>query len=136
MAGIDANLDDLQSDIEAFTRTADLLHSDAAGFSETLKHVKNAPVIESLVRRVAELRISARDQRGGAGTARNRLTIEGRTEVFAGYSDRRRGIGRRPVSTLTSGDATTHPPSIAAASVLFLNNRTTEAALSSAPVHT
>lgn len=64
MAGIDANLDDLQSDIEAFTRTADLLHSDAAGFSETLKHIKNAPVIESLVRRVAELRISARDQRG------------------------------------------------------------------------
>jgi uncharacterized coiled-coil DUF342 family protein len=62
MAGIDANLDDLQSGIEASSRTADVLHSDAASFAETLKHIRNAPVIESLVRRAAELQVAARDQ--------------------------------------------------------------------------
>src|SRR5437762_13177045 len=64
MAGIDANLDDLQSGIEASLRTADALHSDAAGVADTLKQISNAPAIESLVRRAAELQVSARDQRG------------------------------------------------------------------------
>ena len=63
MAGINANVDDLQSGIEASCRTADALHSDAAGFSQTLSWIKGAPVIESLVRRAAELQVAARDQR-------------------------------------------------------------------------
>jgi predicted AlkP superfamily phosphohydrolase/phosphomutase len=74
MAGIDANLDDLQSGIEASTRTADVLHSDAAGFAQTLKYIKNAPVIESLVRRAAELQVSARDQRGVIQELREAIT--------------------------------------------------------------
>jgi hypothetical protein len=64
MAGIDANLDDLQSGIEASSRIADALHSDAAGFAEVLKQIRNAPVIESLLRRAAELQVAARDQHG------------------------------------------------------------------------
>jgi len=64
MGGIDANLDDLQSGIEASLRTADALHSDASGVADTLKRISNAPPIESLVRRAAELQVSARDQRG------------------------------------------------------------------------
>ena len=61
-AGIDANLDDLQSGIEASSRVADALHSDAAGYCQALKWIKDAPAIESLVRRAAELQVSARDQ--------------------------------------------------------------------------
>jgi predicted AlkP superfamily phosphohydrolase/phosphomutase len=62
MAGIDANVDDLQSGIEASCRTADALHSDAASFAQALSWIKGAPVIESLVRRAAELQVAARDQ--------------------------------------------------------------------------
>jgi len=64
LAGIDANIDDLQSAVEASSRTADALHSDAAGFSQTLRWIKDAPAIESVVRRAAELQVSARDQSG------------------------------------------------------------------------
>ena len=64
LAGIDANIDDLQSAVEASSRTADALHSDAAWFSQTLKWIKNAPAIESVVRRAAELQVCARDQTG------------------------------------------------------------------------
>jgi hypothetical protein len=64
MAGIDANLDDLQSGIEACSRGADSLHDDAAGFAQALKRIRNAPVIGSLVKRAAELQACVRDQRG------------------------------------------------------------------------
>jgi prefoldin subunit 5 len=64
LAGIDANIDDLQSSIEASSRTADALHSDAAEFSQALKRIKDAPAIESVVRRAAELQVCARDQNG------------------------------------------------------------------------
>src|SRR5438034_11543671 len=64
LAGIDANLDDLQSAVEASSRTADALHSDAAGFSQALKWIKDAPAIESVVRRAAELQVCTRDQGG------------------------------------------------------------------------
>lgn len=50
--------------VEASSRTIDVLHSDAAAFAKVLKQIRNAPVIESLVRRAAELQLSARDQRG------------------------------------------------------------------------
>ena len=63
MVVIDASLDDLQSGIEASSRIADMLHSDASEFAHALKQIRNAPVIESLVRRAAELQVSARDQR-------------------------------------------------------------------------
>lgn len=63
MAAIDVNLDDLQSGVEASSRAADALHTDAAGFNKILKRFKNVPLIGSLVRRAAELQACARDQR-------------------------------------------------------------------------
>jgi hypothetical protein len=74
LAGIDATIDDLQSAVEASSRTADALHSDAAGFSQILKWIKDAPAIESVVRRAAELQVSVRDQGGVIQDLREAVT--------------------------------------------------------------
>ena len=64
LAGIDANLDDLQAGAEACTRAAEALHTDAAKYHKILKQIKNAPFIRSLMKRLGELEVSARDQEG------------------------------------------------------------------------
>ena len=64
LAGIDANLDDLQAGIEACARTAEALHTDAAKYHKILKQIKNAPFIRSLMKRLGELEVFARDQEG------------------------------------------------------------------------
>ena len=63
MAGIDANLDDLQSGLEACLRAADALHTESAKFDAILKQIEDAPVIGSLVRHAADIQACARDQR-------------------------------------------------------------------------
>jgi hypothetical protein len=64
LAGIDANLDDLQAGIEACARAAEALHTDAIKYDKILKHIKNAPFIRSLLKRLGELEVFARDQEG------------------------------------------------------------------------
>ena len=63
MATIDANLDDLQSSVEACSRAARALHTSAASFDKILRRIKNAPLIATLARRALELQLGARDQR-------------------------------------------------------------------------
>jgi hypothetical protein len=93
LAGIDANIDDLQSVVEASSRTADALHSDAAGYCQALKWIKDAPVIESVVRRAAELQVCARDQSGVIRELREAIT---RLQEELQFS--KRGLGP-PVSS-------------------------------------
>jgi len=64
LAGIDANLDDLQAGAEACVRAVEALHTDAAKYHKILKHIKNAPFIRSLMKRLGELEEFARDQEG------------------------------------------------------------------------
>ena len=64
LAGIDANLDDLQAGVEASARAAESLHADAAKFDKILKRIKSVPFVGSLLKRASELEVFARDQEG------------------------------------------------------------------------
>jgi len=64
LAGIDANLDDLQAGVEACARAAGSLHPDAAKFDKILKRIKSVPFVGSLLERASELEVFARDQEG------------------------------------------------------------------------
>jgi len=59
MAGIDANLDDLQAGVEASSRAADILQRDTTKFNGGLK----APLLRAVLRHVKELQECTRDQR-------------------------------------------------------------------------
>jgi hypothetical protein len=67
MAGIDANLDDLQSGMEASSRAADSLYTDTTKLNGLLK----APLLRSFVRHLHELRACARDERAAFQELRN-----------------------------------------------------------------
>jgi len=73
MAGINASLDDLQSGVEACSRAAVALHTNAAGFGEILKRIKTVPLIGLLVKRAADLQACARDQRGALRELRHAI---------------------------------------------------------------
>ena len=100
LAGIDANLDDLQAGIEACARTAEALHTDAAKYHKILKQIKNAPFIRSLMKRLGELEVFARDQEGTLQELRERIdrlqdglragSFEARSPRLATAADRRR----------------------------------------------
>jgi len=70
MAGINANLDDLQSGIEACSRAADTLQTDTTKFNGFL----NAPLLGAIVRHVKELQSCARDQRAAMQELRDGIT--------------------------------------------------------------
>lgn len=70
MAGIAANLDDLQSGIEACSRAADTLHTDTTRFNGFL----NAPLLRAVVRHVKDLQACARDQRAAMQELREGIT--------------------------------------------------------------
>lgn len=91
MAGIDANLDDLQSGIEASARAADTLHTDTTKFNGML----NAPLLRAVVRHVKDLQACARDQR-------------------AAMQELREGISRLQEELKRSNGAVRPPPFIAA----------------------
>jgi hypothetical protein len=59
MAGIDANLDDLQSGMEACARASDALQIDTTKFDGLL----SAPLFRSVLQHVKDLQSCARDQR-------------------------------------------------------------------------
>ena len=73
LAGIDANLDDLQAGVEACARAAEALHTDAAKYHKILKHIKNAPFIRSLMKRLGDLEVFAHDQEGTLQELRERI---------------------------------------------------------------
>lgn len=82
LAGIDANLDDLQASVEACGRAAESLHADAEGFDTILKGSRNRPAAQSLVRHVDELQSWIREQQGvlkelREGIARSRQEMMG-----------------------------------------------------------
>jgi hypothetical protein len=65
MAGIDANIDDLQSGIEAGRRVANRLEHAAEDFNRLMdKRLKNADLVGTLARHARELQACARDQCG------------------------------------------------------------------------
>jgi prefoldin subunit 5 len=100
LAGIDANLDDLQAGVEACARAAEALHSDAAKYHTILKHIKNVPFIRSLMKRLGELEEFARDQEGTLQELREHVdrlqeglrvgSFEASTPGVATAGDRRR----------------------------------------------
>jgi hypothetical protein len=59
MAGIDANIDDVQAGAEACSRAANTLIEDTSKFNGLLKD----PLLRSVMRHVKELHACARDQR-------------------------------------------------------------------------
>jgi hypothetical protein len=59
MAGIDANLDDLQAGIEAGTRAARTLQADTTKFNGSL----GTPLLRDVLRHIKDLQACARDQR-------------------------------------------------------------------------
>jgi hypothetical protein len=69
LAGIEANLDDVQAGAEATSRAADTLIADAAKFSGLV----NGPLIRSVARHVKQLRACARDQRRALEELRNSI---------------------------------------------------------------
>lgn len=87
MANIDANLDDLQSGVEAGSRAADALLIDTTRFNGLLK----APLLRSVVRQVKKLQACARDQR-------------------AALQELRDSIGRLQQELKRSKDAVSPPP--------------------------
>jgi len=70
MTGIDANLDDLQSGIEAGSRAADTLQTDTTKFDG----VVNAPLLRDVVRHVKDLQGCADDQRAAMHELREGIT--------------------------------------------------------------
>src|SRR5438552_15667787 len=59
LAGIDANLDDLQASIEACSRAANALQTDTTNCTGWLK----GPLLRPVVRHVRDMQACARDQR-------------------------------------------------------------------------
>jgi len=69
MATLDANLDDLQSGIEACSRAADTLRTDTTKFNGLLK----SPLLRAVVRHVKDLQALSRDQRAAMRELREGL---------------------------------------------------------------
>ena len=67
MAGIDANLDDLQAAMEASSRAADALQIDTTKFDGRLR----APLLRSVLQHVKDLQSCAQDQRAAMQELRN-----------------------------------------------------------------
>ncbi len=59
IAHIDANLDDLQSGLEACSRAAETLHTDTTKFID----LASTPLLRAVTRHVTDLQAVARDQR-------------------------------------------------------------------------
>ena len=69
MANIDANLDDLQSGVEASSRAADTLFADTTKFNG----LADAPLLRAVVRHVKNQQACARDQRAALTELRDNI---------------------------------------------------------------
>jgi len=102
MAGIDTNLDDLQSGVEACTRAARTILRDAAAVDLRVSKLKQLPDLTGvLVRRAKELQACVFDQSGALRELRQNIALL-RSELElstarrnGGEGDRRRNDDRR-----------------------------------------
>jgi len=98
MAGIDTNIDDLQSGVEACTRAAHTIQSDAAAVDRQVStRIERADLIGVLVKRAKELQACALDQSGALRELRQNVALL-RAELKLKSSStvqRRRRVGNR-----------------------------------------
>jgi hypothetical protein len=72
LSGIDTNLDDLESGVDAGSREADHIQKAAAGFERLhLKTLQSADLLGTLVRHSKELQACVADQRAALQELRN-----------------------------------------------------------------
>jgi hypothetical protein len=110
MAGIDTNLDDLQSGVEACTRAAHTIQSDAEAVDQQVsKLIEHADLIGLLVGRAKELQVCALDQSGAlrelrqnVAVLRAELKLSNTAQRRSGTSDRRRGNSKNRDSASSS----------------------------------
>ena len=88
LTGIDTNIDDLESGVDAGSREADHIEKAAAGIERLqLKTLESADLLGRLVRHAKELKACVRDQRAALQELRNtmaRLRDELRGSSLAG----------------------------------------------------
>jgi len=104
MAGIDTNLDDLQSGVEACTRAAQTIQIDAAAVDQQIsKLIEHADLIGVLVRRAKELQMCVLDQSGALRELRQNIDLmrvelqpSSTAQRRGGAGDRRRRNGKDP----------------------------------------
>jgi hypothetical protein len=70
IASIDANLNDLQSGLEACSRAAEILHIDTTKFTD----LANRPLLRAVTRHVKDLQAVARDQRMALAELRDTIS--------------------------------------------------------------
>lgn len=95
MAAIDTNIDDLQSGVEACTRAAHTIQSDAAAVDRQIEHANS---IGLLVRRAKELQACALDQSGALRELRQNIMLlraELKVQLTTSAQRRRGGAGDR-----------------------------------------
>ena len=110
MAGIDTNLDDLQSGVEACTRAAHIIQSDAEAVDQQMsKLIEHADLIGLLIKRAKELQVCALDQIGAlrelrqnVALLRAELKLSNTAQRRSGAGDRRRGNSRNRESASSS----------------------------------
>jgi hypothetical protein len=99
MAAIDTNIDDLQSGVEACTRAARAIQSDAAAVDpQVSKQIEHADSIGLLIRRAKELQACALDQSGALRELRQNIVLlraELRLQLSTTAQRRRGGAGDR-----------------------------------------
>src|SRR5688572_24587416 len=76
LAGIDANLDDLQSGVEACSRATHTIHTDAAAVDlQVSKLIEHVGLVGRLVRRARELEACVLDQSGALRELRQNFVL-------------------------------------------------------------
>jgi hypothetical protein len=94
--GIDTNLDDLQSGVEACTRAAHTIQSDAEAVDQQVsKLIQDADLIGLLVRRARELQTCALDHGGALRELRQNVALLRAELKLSNTSQRRGGAGDR-----------------------------------------
>jgi hypothetical protein len=91
MAGIDANLDDLQSGVEACTRAAHTIQNDAAAVDRQVSRlIEHSDLVGLLIRRARELQACVLDQSGALRELRQNIVLL-RAELKLSQAVQRRG---------------------------------------------
>jgi hypothetical protein len=110
MAGIDTNLDDLQSGVEACTRAVHTIQNDAAAVDRQVsKQIERGDSIGLLVRRAKELQACVLDQSGALRELRQNIALL-RTELkLSNTAQRRSDAGDRRREKTKHADRVSSP---------------------------
>lgn len=96
MAGIDTNLDDLQSGLEACTRAAEAIKGDAEAVDRLVyKLTQRADSVGLLVKRAEELQACVLDQSGALRELRQNIALLCEELKLSHTAQRRDGAGDR-----------------------------------------